>query len=58
MSMTLLLSPLQVYRPGQVSKKVTVHRILLHGPKGEKTIEDEMVKRNMAQENIDAATSN
>jgi hypothetical protein len=41
-----------------VSTKVTVHRILLVGPNGETTIEEEMVLRNMAQENINAATSN
>jgi hypothetical protein len=46
----------RVNRPGQ-TKTVFVHRIMLQGPKGEKTIDHSLVERNTDKERIAKATS-
>ena len=46
----------RVFRPGQRSP-VQVYRIVLQGPKGEATLDREMIARNRDEKTIQAATS-
>ena len=46
----------RVYRPGQ-TRNVRVHRLVLHGPKGEPTVDQTLVERNTEESTIMAATS-
>jgi hypothetical protein len=46
----------RVFRPGQRSP-VQVYRIILKGPKGEATLDREMIARNQDEKTIQAATS-
>ena len=47
----------RVFRPGQRKQVCQVHRVLLAGPRGEKTIDHSIHQQNTDVHNIEAATS-
>ena len=47
----------RAFRPGQPRPWVRVHRILLQGPDGERTLDEQHAERNSDPANITAATS-
>jgi SNF2 family DNA or RNA helicase len=46
----------RVFRPGQ-TRDVRIHRIVLHGPTGQNTIDQMIVERNTEEATIKAVTS-
>ena len=47
----------RVFRPFQQRNFVRVHRLLLVGPDGEATFEEDIFENNTAPENLERATS-